>query len=190
MRTPTVPEPRLALRAGEALVRQGDPVPCVWVVESGALRESCLSEDGRELASEVLGAGDLAGWVDADGSPVTVRALKLSRLRRASPDEAAGLRSARERRTLQLACDLAWLDVGRRVERRLHDLAARFGREVSGGVLVDLRLSHEDLAALTGTTRESVSRALAALERGGRLRRAGRGRYVVRPPLAPMPSAR
>jgi CRP-like cAMP-binding protein len=54
---------------------------------------------------------------------------------------------------------------------------------VPGGRRLDLPLTQERLAGLTGATRESVNRALAELTAAGRVERT-RGRYVVRPPHA------
>jgi hypothetical protein len=55
-------------------------------------------------------------------------------------------------------------------------LAEQFGVAGAGGVLVDVRLTHADLAAATGTTRTTVTRILGDLRRRSLLRsvRAGR----------------
>jgi CRP-like cAMP-binding protein len=87
-------------------------------------------------------------------------------------------------RSIQLAQELAWLPVNARIERRLGDLAERFGRPVDEGTLVALPLSQEDLAHLAGTSRESANRALRHLITDGRLAAAARGRYIVRRPLS------
>ena len=60
-------------------------------------------------------------------------------------------------------------------------LARKTGKRVEGGVLLDLPLSREDLAAMTGTTLFTVSRLLAEWERGG-LVEVGRERVVIRVP--------
>jgi CRP-like cAMP-binding protein len=62
----------------------------------------------------------------------------------------------------------------------MDDLGARFGRTVPGGRRLDLPLTQELLAGLTGATRESVNRALAELSAAGRVERS-RGGYIVRP---------
>jgi CRP-like cAMP-binding protein len=89
------------------------------------------------------------------------------------------LLAVRAARAAATALDLAWLDVPTRVGRRLDDLAARFGHETPTGVRITLALSQDDLAALTGTTRESVNRALRGMERARRIMVEGRGRYVL-----------
>jgi len=60
-------------------------------------------------------------------------------------------------------------------------LARKTGKRVEGGVLLDLPLSREDLAAMTGTTLFTVSRLLAEWERAG-LVEVGRERVVIRVP--------
>ena len=71
------------------------------------------------------------------------------------------------------------LPVAARLEGTLRTLAAVHGRPVAEGRRVDLRLTQEDLAALAGTSRESVNRALRDLAARDRVLRIG-GRYVVR----------
>lgn len=171
----------IVLRRGAALARQGELGSGLWRVSAGALMTSLVTDDGRELTLDVLGPGDAAGEPFGVASATTVRALRHSRLRPVDPRAAADLLATRAHRAAALACELAWLGVPERVARRLDDLAARFGRPVDGGLLIRLPLTHDELAALAGTSRESVSRALRALASQGHVRTAGRGRYVVRP---------
>jgi CRP-like cAMP-binding protein len=176
---PREPLPLWTVGPGDVIVRQGEPVRRPLVVVSGALRESCLSADGDELFLEVLGPGDLVTAADGRPAGSTVRTLRTSRLREAALTELPSLAAERQRRLAELACQLAWIDVAGRVQTRLDDLAARFGREVAGGTLIDLFLTQEDVAALIGATRESANRALRSLAARGLVRAAGRGRYVL-----------
>lgn len=171
----------VVLRQHAALVRQGAPGEGLWLVISGALRVAQVSDDGRELVLDVLGPGQGVGEPPGSISPVTVRALRPCRLAPVSPRAAADLLIARAHRAAALAADLAWLGVRARVERRLDDLADRFGRPVEGGRLILLPLTQDEVAALAGTTRESANRALRALAADGTIRMAARGRYVVMP---------
>jgi CRP/FNR family cyclic AMP-dependent transcriptional regulator len=178
-RRPYKPLPLMAVRRGQHIVRQGEPFAGPWVVRSGALFCSAISDDGRVLALDVLGPGDLVGEPDGAPAEYGVRVLRPGRLRAARPAERTDLASIRTRRMAALARDLAWLDVAQRIEERLLDLAERFGRPVAGGLLVALPLTQEDLAALAGTSRESANRALRLLGREGRVTMVGRGKYVV-----------
>ncbi len=181
-RLPRTREPlplTLAVARARAVVRQGEAASGLWTVESGALLVTVVAPDGRTLALDILGRGDAVGEPDGGLSPATVRALRPCRLRPVPAAAQPGLLAARASRAAATALDLAWLDVPTRVARRLNDLASRFGRETPTGVRITLALTQDDLAALTGTTRESVNRALRGMERDRRISIEGRGRYVV-----------
>jgi CRP-like cAMP-binding protein len=77
--------------------------------------------------------------------------------------------------------ELATERVGRRVARALLRLAAQLGRKTDEGILIDLPLSRQNLAELTGTTLFTVSRLLSGWEAEGLLE-VGRERVVIRAP--------
>jgi len=176
---PTPPLPLIHVRAGQQVVRQGEPELAPHVVSSGALLAVAVLSDGQVLASDVLGPGDLVGDPSDRPAVSSVRTLTACRLRPAAGAELVALLSRRAERLVDLACDLAWLGVAERVEHRLSDLAARFGEPARDGLSVRLALTQEDLAALCGTPRESANRALRALQRRQRIWVRGRGHYVV-----------
>ena len=183
---------RIEVRGGREIIRQGDAVSGAWLVASGALLMEALDPEGRRLGLDVLGPGDLVGGVPGGEADATVRALTTSSLVPAGPAELREGLARRARRASWLACSLAWHRIAERLALRMEDLAARFGRPVPGGVDLRLRLRQEDLASLTGATRESVNRALAELATTGRVR-GSRGGYVLRPPpeggVTPHPGA-
>ena len=80
---------------------------------------------------------------------------------------------------LSVAEDLAYVKVPERLTRLLDRLAADHGRQIEDGVLIDLVLTHADIASLIGSTRETVSAQLKRLESDGRIRIFNR-RIVVR----------
>jgi CRP/FNR family transcriptional regulator, global nitrogen regulator len=67
-------------------------------------------------------------------------------------------------------------------------LARRFGGEEMGRLTIRLRLTHEELAAMVLSTRESVSHALSILRRRGTLTTAG-GRIVILDPTSLLEAA-
>ncbi len=87
--------------------------------------------------------------------------------------------AGRLRETNEMAGDLAFLDVGGRLAKKLLELAASHGVQRAGGILLDLRLTQEELANMVGVTRESVNRNLALLRREGVVSGQGR-RFVIR----------
>ena len=81
----------LVVARGRALVRQGEPCDAIWIVESGALMSTIVTADGRTLALDVLGSGDIVGEPEGVTSAVTVRALRPCRVRPARRAEAPKL---------------------------------------------------------------------------------------------------
>jgi CRP-like cAMP-binding protein len=71
--------------------------------------------------------------------------------------------------------------VERRIARALIRLVRQAGKKVQEGVLIDLPLSRQDLAEMSGTTLFTVSRTLSQWESKG-LIQSGRERVVVRNP--------
>ena len=176
----------LAVPVGRLAVRQGQPCSGVSMVTHGAFFESAVDEEGRVIGFDVLGPGDAIGGVVGTHAIADVRAIRPSRLCEVSPERVGWLLDGRRQRSAEFARQLAWLDVCERVALRLDDLAGRFGRPAPGGTVVRLPITQDDLAALCGTSRESVNRALGTLRRQGRVRSVGRGRFLV-PGLHPVP---
>lgn len=78
---------------------------------------------------------------------------------------------------------LATEKVERRIARALLTLVPRTGTRVEDGVMLDLTLSREDLAQLSGTTLYTVSRIVSRWEAAGILR-SRRQQLVIRDPEA------
>jgi CRP/FNR family transcriptional regulator, cyclic AMP receptor protein len=196
------------VRSGSVVVRQGEPCPPMQVVSRGAFIVEVLRHDGRRLVLDVLGPGDGVGGpgdgvqapdrapspADFDGrfagrqAQATVRALRPGRLRAAAPGEEIAVLARRAERAARLAADLAWFDVPTWLLARLHVRAGRFGHPVPGGVAIGLRLTHEDLADLCATSRETVTRSIRQLVADERVEVPKRGRIVVRHRLSAVPS--
>jgi uncharacterized protein (DUF849 family) len=59
-------------------------------------------------------------------------------------------------------------------------LGKKFGKETSQGQLIDLRLTHQDISDILGTTRVTVTRLLNQLEKQGVIERNPLHRFVLR----------
>ncbi len=77
--------------------------------------------------------------------------------------------------------ELATERVERRVARALLRLAGQAGRKVDEGILIELALTRQDLAEMTGTTRYIISRMLSEWEQQGVIK-AGRERVLIKQP--------
>ena len=70
-----------------------------------------------------------------------------------------------------------------RLARVLLRLSEKYGEEVPSGTLINVRLTHEDLANLIGTSRETVTTQLGKFTRLGLLKREARRIIVAKPKL-------
>jgi CRP-like cAMP-binding protein len=59
-------------------------------------------------------------------------------------------------------------------------LAKKFGRVVESGQLIDLRLTHQDIADLVGSTRVTITRTLIQFEEQGVIQRLPLQRIILR----------
>jgi CRP-like cAMP-binding protein len=78
--------------------------------------------------------------------------------------------SARLRYATEGAEELASLTVTERLMRRLERLAQWSGVPVTGGVRIVPPMTQQELAALVGTSRESINRSLVRLRNQGKVR--------------------
>ena len=68
--------------------------------------------------------------------------------------------SKRLRTTNQLVEDLIFLDVYGRLAKKLLELADTHGVKTDEGILIDVRLTQQELASMVGASRESVNKVL------------------------------
>jgi CRP-like cAMP-binding protein len=164
-----------ALRRGQLLFSEGDPSNHLFVVADGRIKVLVSSSRGEELILTVLGPGDTLGELSVlDGQPrsATAQALEdvqlvalpasaLSELLGRAPELAVAWArelSATVRRLTGSSADLVFLDLPRRLAKLLVD---------GEGDAVDLGMSQGDTASRLGVTRQSLNRALSALQRRG-----------------------
>ena len=163
----------LVVEEGFVVVRATDPASSRGIV-------ICHGGPGRFLPV-VLPSHELVALVDSRLTVITVdiyeRLLEL-------PDAAqvllGGLEAIvrQQQRTIVALASSHHLD---RLREKLLQLAEDHGRVARDGVLLQLPITHELLAEMIGSARETVTRAVDALEQNGFLRRQDRG-YVLRVP--------
>ena len=168
----------------------------LFIISSGQVKVSIVSEDGREVILSLLGTGSVFGELSLlDGKPrsanvVATENTDLYMLRRSDflqlvykvPQIAVGLLAelaARLRKTDRKIGGLALLDVTSRISETLLQLADEHGTETDDGVLLKSRPTHQQIANMSGTTRETVSRVLKRLEKQGYISTEGRTITIV-----------
>src|SRR5690606_571972 len=115
--------------------------------------------------ASALAPGRLTTWAEAhqDCTLYATPAVELERLLDREPSVArriAALLVERQQRLEARLGLLATRSARRRLARALLDLAGDFGVRDSRGIIVNLRLTHREIGALLGTSRETASLAL------------------------------
>jgi CRP-like cAMP-binding protein len=180
--------------AGVRVFHEGDHSDACYLVRRGDLRVTREHSDGRAIALATLGPGDLFGelaMLDGEARSASVETLTDSellalpaadvrRLLADRPEISVKLIAAlvkRLRETNERVARQSFQTVPSRVAGVLTQLIAEESA-TTGSQGITVRMTQADLAQLAGTSRESVSRFLATLERAGVVR-VGRGRVTV-----------
>ena len=169
----------------------------LFIIKKGQVKVSIVSEDGREVILSLLGDGAVFGELSLlDGKPrsanviatgetvlIMLRRRDFLQLVHKAPQIAIELLAelaSRLRRTDRQIEGLALLDVTSRISETLLQLADDNGVETEEGVIINNRPTHQELANMSGTTRETVSRVLKRLEAQGYIRCKGRRIAIMR----------
>jgi CRP/FNR family cyclic AMP-dependent transcriptional regulator len=175
------------------VVEEGLPGDYMYVIREGRVKVTKASEDGREKIMNFLEAGAFFGDMALLGDETRSASVKtleestllaLSRrdfidLLRQSPDLALSVieeLANRLRETNEQARSLSFQGV----EERTRNLFERIAREEEGGGnrLMTPSLTHQQIADMVGTSRETVTRAIKVLKSSGWLSQDGK-RYVI-----------
>ena len=183
---------------GAYFFHEGDPAATLYVLAEGRVRLNQVSAEGQQVLLRFVAAGEPFGWIGSLGGsqyPASAEAVEdcaalywdnetmVALMERHPPLAMAALRMlARQVQELQARYrELATERVERRIARALLRLSSQTGRQVPGGILLDVRLSRQDLAEMTGTTLYTVSRILSRWEQAG-LVKSRRERVLIRRP--------
>lgn len=175
---------------------QGDPARVLYVLVEGRVKFTQVTAEGDQVIVRMSGPGEMFGAVAALGDevhPASGEATEDCAALGWRSDVISGLLERFPRMAINVVRFLAgrvkeFQDRYRelateRVERRLAHgilrLASQIGKPVAGGTLIDLTLSRQDIAEMTGTTIYTVSRTLSKWEGEGIIE-SGRERVLVR----------
>jgi CRP/FNR family cyclic AMP-dependent transcriptional regulator len=159
-------------RKGQIVYTQGAPADAVFYIQSGKVKKTVLSEQGKEAVVAVLGAGDFIGEGCLTGQPlrlgtvsamtecVIVRITKadVTRVIHEEPAFAELFIAhllARNTRVEEDLVDQLFNSSEKRLARMLL-LLANFGKEGQPLPII-AKISQETLAEMIGTTRSRVS---------------------------------
>jgi CRP-like cAMP-binding protein len=150
----------------------------IYMIVSGRVRLGHYQEDGKEVVSAILSTGEIFGelamageetrkdFAQAMDANTTICPLGIEELKDLMKEDRElsfkilkliGLRLMKLERKLEL---LVFKDARTRVVEFLKDTAAWKGKRVGFETMIPTRLTHKDIAALTGTSRQTVTTIL------------------------------
>lgn len=174
--------------AGGIILFEGEPADALYFVISGVVKVFKTSTDGKEQILYLVGPGDSFNDIPVFGgganlatveamSPVTLYGIQKTDLEAAARDypqlplNIIQVLSGKMLHLVMLVEDLSFRHVTGRVARILLEYAGDGGARRP-------RLTQQEMAAMAGSAREVIGRALKSLERDG-LVRMERHRIVV-----------
>jgi CRP/FNR family transcriptional regulator, cyclic AMP receptor protein len=184
--------------AGTRVFHEGDSSDACYIVSDGSFRVTREHSDGRAITLATLGPGEIFGelaMLDGDRRSASAESITDGTLLALPANDVRNLLARNPEIALKLVAGLvrrlraANMRLSRQsfqtVPSRVAGILAQLSREGQDGddetAEVTIRMNQTDLAQLAGTSRESVSRFLAELERAGVVR-SGRGRVTVLQP--------
>ncbi len=156
----------------------------VFLLTSGMVKVCHLTSEGKESILMFVEPGELFGelaifigqardeYVEAvsQSTVVMIPAKEIDLLMSERTDVAMGITKMiglRRQRIERRVKNLLFMSNRERIVHLLLDLAQQFGREDNDGIHLRVKLSHQDLASLIGSTRESVTVILSQLRSEG-----------------------
>lgn len=182
------------------LFRQGDRHRGIFLIQSGVVRTYYTSPAGREITLAYWQPGNFVGGPDVFEdcihmwSGITVRDTEVYHLRGRDlrelmaqiPDLALGMVEAlvyKGRCFSSLVQLLGTRSVSGRLSQVLLALCDNYGIPQGNGVVIDVHLTHEDLAHMVGASRQWVTTTLDRLQKKGIVRIRKRKLVILRPDL-------
>jgi CRP/FNR family cyclic AMP-dependent transcriptional regulator len=176
----------ISLPSQASLFKEGEEARCLYLICSGYLKLTAGHAHDRQMIVRVAGPGSMLGLyaVLSHGLyEVSAESLTSAQLRPVERERFLGfLRTHKEaqmravqcicqeyRFALQDACRIALSEtVAGRLGRLLLELGNQIGEHLNGGGFrFPLLLTHEEMASMTCTTRETVTRTLGQFRKDG-----------------------
>ncbi|HAM51539.1 MAG TPA: Crp/Fnr family transcriptional regulator [Nitrospiraceae bacterium] len=174
----------VAFKKKEVIFSEGDPPDWLYIVAEGKVKITKLSMDGKEIILEVIQPLDFFGGVAVlKGFPYPANAMAMedSKLIRISRTNLMRILNRfphlMYRMALQLGDrmkesheslkNIALERVESRIASLLLKLSDKAGQKVNDGLLIDMKLTKQDIAEMVGTTVETSIRTMSKFKKLG-----------------------
>lgn len=155
----------------------------LWRIKRGAVRTTTVTENGMLIILGYWGAGDIVGHTMSQLGTYQIECLtevETSPLPQAQESQIIDALLRHLQQLEELLIILHHRPIQRRLWQLLTFLAQKFPVEVEQGVLINLNLTHQELAETINMTRVMVTRLLQTFEHEGLLLRQQRQLILLR----------
>ncbi len=168
----------------------------VLLLAQGRVKIGSFTEDGKQAILAFIEPGELFGELSLMGSQereeyaeavekstiVLIPNDVMQQLLMQNPEVSLGITRLMGLRRRRIERRLKYLLFRSNRERMIHllmELAEQYGRETAAGLELKIKLSHQDLANIIGSTRETVTVVLGELQSEGYLE-LGRRKIILK----------
>lgn len=153
-----------------------------WLLQQGIVKTCTWTEEGCPITLGYWGAGDIVGKSLSLVYPYQVKCLTTVKAKSIPIIQSNCLVDSIHshiQQTEELLSIMRSEKMYQRLRKTLIWLATKFSTELEIGQLIDLRITHQDLAEIIGATRVTVTKLINQLEKEGFLSRPERNTIVL-----------
>jgi CRP/FNR family transcriptional regulator, cyclic AMP receptor protein len=180
----------MEVRRKRVIFMHGDPAASAYFVNGGRVKISRVTRDGKELTLAYRGPGELFGelclvggirveMAEAIDDALVTEVPRDAFIKLLDTHVSIGAKLSRILCEWRLALeskleDLVFKDVGSKLAELLLGLSQDYGVDDRRGTLLAVKITHQEMANLIGSTRETVSLTLSEFKRSGLISTDGR----------------
>jgi len=180
---------------GSPIYLPADHADGVLLLAEGRVKIGSFTEEGKQTILAFIEPGEIFGELSLMGTQereeyaeavekstlILIPGEVIQQLMAENPTVSLGITKLFGLRRQRIERRLKYLLFRSNRERLIHlllELVEQYGKQVEGGVDLRIKLSHQDLASIIGSTRETVTVVLGELQTEGRLQ-LGRRKIVL-----------
>lgn len=184
----------------EPIYLMGQPGKSVYILKKGVVKVSKILPDGRELVMGLLKPGEIFGELEAvnkedrqtqaeahnDVMICVMNREDFLRVMQSKPE--LGIRLTKiigfRRRVIENKLEnLVFKTLPQKLAILISDLSEQFGKKDARGILIDLSLTHQDIANLTAASRTTVTETLQSFKDQGLIDIHGKKILILKPSI-------
>ncbi|MCL1494353.1 MAG: Crp/Fnr family transcriptional regulator [Pseudanabaena sp. Salubria-1] len=144
----------------------------LWRIKTGIVRTMTWDEDGNQIVLGLWNEGDIVGSLMSTLEPYQIQCLndvEVEILPSILWEQASTAIITHCQQTQQLLSIAHCRTIDLKLKKFLAWLSDKFGQPCDRGILIDLKLTHQDIADTIGSTRVTMTRSLNQLRVQGLL---------------------